>query len=307
MEKNFNDLQEKINCFAKEVNQIRTSNDLCFVMLSDSCLSDISSVVRENIRMVDEQVHFDCLIHLGDVLRGNNPEKISRQLFRDEMTAYRKSIENGKVFVIQGEQDGYRDEAFCGQVVHGIMRDDMWHEDTAFMDAYERMYREGDNPYFYVDFSQYSTRLVFLCSSFYAFDAENQFFERYPSFDLKQLAWLKNVALKAEEGWNVLLFSHSMPKSRFDTGTDPFIYKGNSTEKFLNILQKAQEEQQISVICWCAGHYQQDRISEVASIYHMVMRGTDEVEAWDALVLKMEERKLYAFRFGEGENRVILY
>ena len=153
---------EEINRMSERINQIREPGDLCVVMLSDSTLSDQNSATREYIHRVDEKVHFDCMIHLGDILRGNNPEKISRRLLSEELTAYREAIGSHKLFVTQGEQDGYRDESFCGQLVCGIMRDNIWHEETAFIDRYENVHREGDAPYYYVDFPQYSTRLIFL-------------------------------------------------------------------------------------------------------------------------------------------------
>ena len=325
-----NNFQKEINRISDAINKIRTSGDLCFAMLSDSILSDSSIAARKIIRAVDEKVGFDCLVHLGDILRGNNPENISRWLLREELAAYQNVVGNGKVFVTQGEQDGYRDESFCGQLVCGIMRDDIWHEDTAYIDRYADVHREGDKPYYYVDFPEYTTRMIFLCSSFYDYDEENMFFERYPAFDLKQLSWLKNVALKAQEGWKVLLFSHAMPKSRFDIGKDPFIYCGFAGEKFLNLLQRAQREEKISIVCWCSGHYLYDCEAVVASINHMIIGsmapiscgevkqegartnssrelGTIEEVLWDAVVLKADERKMYAFRFGAGIDRVISY
>ena len=136
----------------------------------------------------------------------------------------------------------------------------------------------------------------------------NKLFERYPFFDIKQLAWLQNEALKADEGWKVLLFSHAMPKSRFETGKDPFIYGGFAGEKFLNILQRAQTKQKISIVSWCAGHYLFDCETKVASINHIVIGGPAiEEELWDAAVLKADERNLYIFRFGAGNDRVISY
>lgn len=300
--------QREINRISNAIHQIRNPEDLCFCMLSNSCLCDNSITAREHIRALDERVHFDCLVHLGDILRGNNPEKVSRRILRQELDTYRDVLGNGKLFVVQGEQDGYRDEFFCGQLVCGIMRDDIWHEDTSFIDAYQNVQRKGDAPYYYVDFPQYSTRLIFLCSSFCEFDEDNKLFERYPFFDIKQLAWLQNEALKADEGWKVLLFSHAMPKSRFETGKDPFIYGGFSGEKFLNILQRAQTEQKISVVGWCAGHYLFDCETEVASINHIVIGSPAiEEELWDVAVLKTDERKLYLFRFGVGNDRVISY
>ena len=292
-------MREKIERIAEEVNNIRTKDDLCFAVISDSRLSECSMNAKEHIRLMDEQVHFDCLVHLGDILRGNDPERVSCRILQEELGMYRKSLGNGKVLVTQGERDGYRDEAFCGQLVCGIMRDDIWHEATAYIDKFENVFREGDKPYYYIDFPEYRTRMIFMCSSFYEFDPENLLYERYPGFDLKQLAWLKNKALQADEGWRILLFSHAMPKSRFDTGNDPYIYKGFATEKLLSLLQKAETEQKVSVVSWCAGHYEYYREAEVASIHHMVIGDTAKQEQWYVAVLKANEKRLHIFQIRE--------
>ena len=330
MEKENCSVQEEINRIAQAVNQLKAPEDLCFCMLGNSVLCDEGMAARAHMQALDELVHFDCLVHLGDILRGNNPENISRRILQQELRAYRNTLKNGRVFVVQGDQDGYRDESFCGQLVCGIMHDQLWHEETAFIDQDNAVHREGDAPYYYVDFPDSHTRMIFLCSSFCEFDAENKFFERYPAFDLRQLAWLKNQALKAEKGWNILLFSHAMPKSRFETGKNPLSLDGFSGEKFLKTLQDAQVEYGVSIVCWCAGHYLYDAEASVVCINHMTIgslapllptnikveeahfdpkrqAGSVEAELWDVLLLKPSERKLYAFRIGAGKDRVLQY
>jgi len=85
-------------------------------------------------------------------------------------------------------------------------------------------------------------------------------------------------------------------------------YGGFAGEKFLNILQRAQTKQKISIVSWCAGHYLFDCEAKVASINHIVIGGPAiEEELWDAAVLKADERNLYLFRFGAGNDRVISY
>lgn len=319
---------EEIERITRKVNELKASEDICFCMLGSSVLCDEGIDARNHIRQLDERLHFDCMVHLGDILTGNNPKKISMSILQNELAAYRSSTEKRKLFVVQGDQDGYRDESFCGQLVCGIMSDRLWHEETAFIDDYEMVHREDDSPYYYVDFPKSQTRMVFLCSSFCELDEENRFFERYPAFDIKQLAWFKNKALKAPKGWNILLFSHAMPKTVFETGKNPLMLDGFSGEKFTKTIQDAQKEYEVSVICWCAGHYMYDAEMSFVNINHMTIaslaplaaknvkyqaariaderkKDSLEAEAWDVMLLKSKERKIYAFRFGAGEDRVV--
>ena len=127
------------------------------------------------------------------------------------------------------------------------------------------------------------------------------------------MKWLKTEALKNCEGKDVLVFSHKIPMSRFETGSDPYIYKGNSTEAVLAVLQGANKAG-ANVLCYFGGGYGIDENICVGGINFSVMGnqlakgrklGTVEQDLWDAVVVKKKERKIYLFRFGAGEDRVI--
>ena len=322
--------EQEVATTVESIRRVRGEGDLCFALLTDSLLYDTGVDTRENIRAVDDAVGFDFIAHLGNFISGVNPEKISRRLFREELEAYRNCTAGGKLLVGQGDQDGYRDENFAGQMVWSIVRDDMWHEDTAFLDSYENLHREGDAPYYFIDFPEKKVRIVVLCSYQHEFDGEHLLFEKRTTYGLKQVAWMQDKALHLDEGWQVLFLSHALPKSRFETGKDPFIYKGFSTEKVLSIVQKAARERKITVIGFLGGRYGYDAEIKVAEIPHIAIGkqfpqvcptpsvegavtpetrelGTVYQDLWDACVLRPEERKLYLFRFGAGEDRVIEY
>ena len=142
----------------RDINAVRLPGDLCFAAVSDSRLADVSKDTRANIRAVDTQVHFDFLVHLGDILCGDNPEQISRRILRKELSSYREAIASKKLYVTQGEADGWRNESYRGQLVSKIMTDLAWHQDTSFIDQYRNVIRIGDAPYFYVD----DTFVIFL-------------------------------------------------------------------------------------------------------------------------------------------------
>lgn len=319
----FHEIQKTVNDIKKE------KYDLCFALLSDSGLSDIGEITRENIHTVDKEIGFDFCVHLGNILNGNNPRDISCRLLQEELAKYKASLTSKKLFVSQGLHDGYRDERFVGQLAENIIYDELWYEQTKFIDAYSGVVRPTNKPYYYVDFADKNIRLVFLCSYYSQFDAENELYEKYTRIDIKQAAWLKNEALSAPSETTVLIFSHALPKSRFEVGKDPFVYNGYSTEPILMLLQQAQKNG-INIGAWFSGAYNCDAEITVAGINHVLISsekicGTHSskhsdvrfldnravtqatADCWDAVTVDTKKRQISLFRFGAGEDRVIKY
>lgn len=322
------------NCFLEEIQQTvkdikNEEYDLCFAVLSDTCLFDAGADTRENIGAVDKEIGFDFLVHLGNVINGDNPRDISCRLLRTELEKYKSSVKSGRLFVTQGGRDGYRDERFTGQLATNIMYDELWCSQTDFTDEYSGVVRPGRKPYYYADMPDKKIRLIFLCSYYSQFDQENELYEKYTRIDVAQAAWLKNEALSAPEGTTVILFSHALPKSRFEEGKDPFVYNGFSTEPILMILQQAQRRG-INIAGWLAGAYNCDAEIKVAGINHVLIsseairRGTSskhpEVrflenrvmgekteDCWDAVTLNLKKRELAFHRFGAGDDRRVQY
>ncbi len=321
--------KDEIDKTIRDINAIRRPGDLCFAVVSDTKLVDISDDTRTNIRTVDQQVQFDFLVHLGDVLCGESPEQISRRMLREELSAYREAVATKKLYVTQGETDGWRNESYRGQLVTNIMTDEAWHQDTAFIDQDANVKRMADEPYYFVDDEERRVRCIFLCSERYEIVEEYKLFQKYHTWGLKQLVWLEE-ALKLDAGWNVLIFSHAIPQSVFETGRNPPSYKGNAIDKTMAIVQSAIRTQGIHLAAWITGHYGYDCETKILSMNQVAIgslscfpspgveisgvrremeRGTGTVreDLWDAFVLQPQERKLYAFRFGAGIDRVIDY
>lgn len=323
-------------CFLKEAektaNDIKKNlndGDICFAMLTDSHLSDTGDCTRENISAVDEKVGFDFCVHMGGIVNGNNPEKISMRLLQEDLEKYAKSIKSNKIYAICGEQDGYRNECFIGQLAMNIMTDKLWYDENEYLNGYENVSRVKDKPYYFADIPEKKVRMIFLAAYMTQIDEKVGLYEKTCVFDVEQIAWLHKSALDLEEGWTVLLFSNALPKSRFEVGHDPFVYNGYSTEQVLMIVQMAQKRS-INIGCWFAGHYNCDAEAVVGGVNFAVIAsqlptvqtavkcdgvrllknreiGTLNQDAWDAVVLKTDERQINLYRFGAGEDRIIKY
>lgn len=306
---------DEINKTIDDIRKVKEDGDLLFAMLSDTFASDESEATYANIRALDEKLNFDFVCHLGNFVKGNNPKRPTIEVLESEFNSYRNSVKSEKLFVTYGEFDGWRDERYLGQMVHGIMTDKVWCDATSFIDAYSGVHRPCGKTYYYVDFAEYNIRLIFMNSYFSQHDEKLEFYQKYTGFSADEVSWLKNTALKDTEGKKVVLFSHRIPLSRFETGKDPFVYKGNSTEPVLAILQQAVKSG-TDILCHFGGAYGVDENFNLGGINYSVMAsalpkgrelGTYEQDLWDAVLIKKNERKIYLFRFGAGEDRVIEY
>jgi hypothetical protein len=94
----------------------------------------------------------------------------------------------------------------------------------------------------------------------------DELFEKFKGFKAKQLKWLMDDALNLPKGYTAVIFSHSVPKSRFETGKDPFIYNSWSTEQNLMILQQAQRNMGIKIAAWISGGYNKEEALNIGGI-----------------------------------------
>ena len=172
--------------------------DFRIALLSDSHLSDTGPETAENIRRVDEVLNFDCMVHCGNILNGDNPREISMKILQDELDMYRASVNSGILLPVQGRQDGWRDERCLGQLTMNIMTDEVWSRQLGCLNNIDNVKRPDGKPYYYMDFPDADVRIIVLCSYFYDYDEEFGVFEKYRGFTMEQLKWLKNDAFKTD-------------------------------------------------------------------------------------------------------------
>lgn len=195
------------------INKVKSDKSFSFCVVTDSHLSDNEENTFENIKCVDSHVGFNCLVHLGDIVCGNIPEKVTRRLLRESLAGYRNSVATGEVYVAQGNHDGYRDESYKGQTVTSIALDEKWYEDTKFADENKNLVRKGDKPYFYVDFPEYKLRFIILCTNAYNHDARLKIFDKIYGLKDEQVEWLGETLLSTPSDYVTFVFSHIPPFS----------------------------------------------------------------------------------------------
>ena len=99
-------------------------NDFCFAYITDTRLADSGKQAAEEIAGLDSELGFECVVHGGNVLNGNNPQNISMELFGWEMERFSSAVKSGKILPVQGEKDGWRDERFTGQLALNMRTDE---------------------------------------------------------------------------------------------------------------------------------------------------------------------------------------
>lgn len=278
--------QEECERVKKEISGVKEKSDMAFVLVTDSHLSDNTKQTCDNIRCLDEEVGFDCLVHMGDLLNGNNPERISRKNLVEAIELFRGSIHSKELYIARGNHDGYRDESYQGQLVNNIALDEKWYEDTCFMDENLNLSRVADNPFFYVDFPDKKIRFVVLCTNWYEHNITERIFKGYSGFTEEQLRWLGREALVAEDDdWNIMLFSHIAPLTELDglrvnpnAGRNQMSDKGGreavalvrackeSSRIFVNDETYDFTGRKTNILCWCVGHIHGDFLVERESI-----------------------------------------
>lgn len=131
--------------------------DLKIALVADSHLDNSAPETVENISAVDQAVHFDCCVHLGDFLAGEIGGRYAGLLLRQQIDLFRPAVSNGRFFPVQGNHDA------CS----GPYSERLWPETIGFLDAEPGVCRPARKPYYYVDIAKEKVRLVFLCSYFY--------------------------------------------------------------------------------------------------------------------------------------------
>lgn len=313
---------------SEKIHALRTPDDLCFAVLAGTALSDFSAHTDENIRAVDRNARFDGVIHLGDILCGNIPETASRFVLSQELARFQRCTASETLYVVCGDDDGFRNERYVGQIVTGIVTDERWYQQTQYLDAYPALSRPHKKPYYYVDDAARRVRLIFLASYLSQIDEQEELFEKSCQFGAQQLAWLKTEALALPAGWTVLLFSHALPHSRFETGKDPDSYMNYAFEPAMMLLRQAQKRG-IRLGGWFAGHYACDYTCTICGVPYLLMDSvhaqpsksafpdvdkcmdrrmdTAAEDLWDAVIVKPEQRRIHLLRFGAGKDRVFSY
>lgn len=295
--------------------------DFAFAMVTDTHLDDNTADIAESISCVDEEVRFDCLMHMGDMINGGLSKAWSLRLMGEHIDLFRSAVEGG-FYPAQGNHDGY-----CDETGNDLGTDGFFREATGYLLEDARVTMPGKRPYYYVDFDKQKIRLIVLAT----FDCvrTDAGWEHVTGMDKEQAEWLEREALDLEAEWTVMLFSHDVP---FEEYTDDALTAGGKeySRRALKALIDQRDKRGFDVAGWFVGHMHGDWAGKVCGVNFVLVgcatayvpqlwgmpeggvfepRKMNDVteNLWDAAILDKRNRRVRLFRFGAGQDRTIEY
>lgn len=295
--------------------------DFSFALAADSHLDNSVCDTLENIKAVDANIGFDCLIHLGDFMNGNLPKGYTEMLLSEQMRLWDAAVK-APFYPVEGNHDGY-----CENGVHDMAADELWCGATKYLDDCKNVVRPSGKPYFYADFEDKKIRLVFICSFYYEWTGGA--FDKKYGISEEQVKWLESEGFNVPRGWTVMVFSHDSPFNDYFSPISENNQRINGYAAFCALADNA-EKNGFTIAAWFLGHEHGDysgvisgvnfiittcETAYVPSLWSMVgggvfperTLGTVTEDAWDAVSVDTKERKIHMIRFGAGADREISY
>ena len=286
-----------------------------------------------NVLAVNKGVFCDGVIHLGDIYGGRDIEHTQTEV--DNGLSYIQrglSKANNRVYMIEGNHDGVNGMPALTQNYASLSK---------MNESY--VVREGDNPYFYVDIEKPKLRLIFLVTTRY-YEIDGTLYN-YWGLDNDQLQWFGETALDVDNGRNIIVFSHMGTYHQnfthnkentcglcnaFNEHTTYDAYDNETLLFTADFTGKTLSK----VLFWQCGHAHFDWIVPtsfsglnfpqiVTTCSLMFQANVDEEyadagasspertdytvtqDAWDNIIYRPDEQKVYYIRFGAGSDRTV--
>lgn len=286
-----------------------------------------------NMKAVAKGVKVDGAISLGDIFWSTSGTSVAegpdyytdQEVCNDHLRSYseRFSKVHERIYMLIGNHDGVR-ASFNSNPTTAMY---------PFMQKYMEGYteRNGDSLFFWFDKPDIKTRCICLACP------DQNTSSQYGWMGWRQIQWLAETALSVEDGWNVLVFSHTQPYSSdiilqetLRGVINAFNNHSAYSDSYVNVDYSNYES--VKVVAWVCGHQHYDRVRVSESLCCPVIftaspnpavnpsgtlpegatvppksytEGSLGADCWDALVFRPDEGKIHMVRFGAGEDRVV--
>lgn len=256
-----------------------------------------------NLRAVNEQVHFDAIVHLGDITDGLGTKALTED-YTNKVFEDMESLEIPVYPVIGNHDTNY----FKGNP------EVMTAEEQVKL-YYKVLENASNTPWYFKDDEEKGLRMIFLSS----FDPKQKV--RY-GFDEEEVTWLKDTLDSTPKSLKVIIFAHIplLPEMHY------WSKEIRNSDKILDIL-KSDNAENGRIIGYVHGHSHCDQINtehgfpivsvgcnkleyfkdykpEGATTYKRKL-GEASQDLWDGLIITPSKNKLSFVRFGAGEDRSV--
>lgn len=179
---------------------------------------------------------------IGKVLNGGDTGN-SQIICKNAISQLKDAIGSDKVYSVNGNHET--------------------NDASRYEDPYERVaeelrghntdivYGDENKSYFYFDNKDSKTRYVGLSAFGLFFDNEYE-----SCFTEEQLGWLKDVALNVDNGWTIIIFTHSL--YFVDSGSDKLVASTAGANLFIDAIDHYKGNGTIA--CVLIGHAHRDRL-----------------------------------------------
>lgn len=260
---------------------------LTFTMMADSHVTPTGVNTLKNIEAASawaKLVNCDFMIHGGDIIQDqwDKADALSRI---DKALEMAEKHARCPVFAVKGNHDTNEQHKVDGVLV----KESRFTDKEFYLHANARAEKHGmvvdpDHPYggyYYVDFPRQKIRMVCLNSTEniegvdITTSATGAF--RYAMVQSpNQMAWIENVALRVEEGWAVMMFSHMPPFKTDNTGnrsTDNPNLRA-LCEAFANGTGSFAQQGAREFICHFGGHVHVDSYNNIGGLNYVTVNCT---------------------------------
>lgn len=279
---------------------MKNDKKLSFCLLTDTHYTengtwdDTATAVAE----VVNGTRMDAIIHLGDFTDGLESKEVTRGYVKKILSDLKN---NGlPLYVTIGNHDynffkGNKERFSKEEVLECL---------------------ELNKEYYYVDFDAYQIRCLFL----FSYDADTPV--RY-GFSDEEVDWIEETLYAAPAGYKVLTFSHGAPLYFLDYWSRII----RNSERLMAVLENYNALEDRQILAFIHGHTHAEHVYEGSSFpiisigsnkceqlvgkipkgsyAHAREKGTDTQDLWDVLQVDSANEKLYFYRIGAGEDRVI--
>lgn len=288
----------------------------CHMDIKDEESKRITKETFENIKAVNKLIPTNAIIGLGDYTKANDDTITDAESARIINTVRGWMLEsNNKVLMVSGNHDGSK-----GNVPKTQNYNCMGYQNDSYVN------RVSDNSYFFYDDKKHKIRMFFLNTNNYVSN------RTYWGLDDTQYQWLNNSIKGMPNEYSVMIFSHD---STFDT--HDFVSNRDNVISLLNSFHNHNgdfSDKTGKCLIWMCGHQHFDWVvpssasgldfpvvvttksglgnwtptedyGYVGTVQPTKVNKTSTQDAWDILIYRLDEQKIYLVRFGAGEDREI--
>lgn len=303
------DVEKELYKTIKTIQQHRTEDSLVFTLLTDThyVVNGNWEHTVETICAVNEVVHPDGIIHLGDLADGILDKELcgwySHQVIdkiKEMQLPFYLAIGNHDTNYFRNNPELLNKEEQC----------------RAYLEEIVAGKCEENQLWYHANFPKQKMRFLFL----HSFDATEQI--RY-GFPLEEIEWVKKQLHELPEDYQVILFSHDAPLARLDYWAAEI----RNGEILTAYLEEWNRSHQNRILAFVHGHTHADYIyterefpivsvgcskceyfpdkKPEGSIRYRREMGTVGEMLWDTMIIKPEQKRIEFVRFGAGVDRSI--